>query len=223
MRCNLFELKDVECFLLDMDGTIYLSNNLIDGAIEFLDYLEKKKIRRIFLTNNSSKNAEDYQKKLSNLGIKTCKDDVFTSGEATRILLNKRLENKRKRIFLLGNESLEQEFIDDNYDLLKEDEDPEFVVLGFDTTLTYQKIKVACDYINAGVPFVATHPDLRCPIKDGYIPDVGSMIKMFEAFTEKSPEIIGKPSLGVVDAVVSKYKLNRNKLAMVGGQDLHGC
>ena len=95
------KLENIKCYLLDMDGTIYLGNKLIDGAREFLEKLKEKGIRYIFLTNNSSKNKDRYVEKLNKLGIEAHREDVFSSGEATTIYLNK--EKKKAKVFLLNS------------------------------------------------------------------------------------------------------------------------
>ena len=92
------DLKNIKCYLLDMDGTIYLGNELIDGAKEFLEKLKEKNIRYIFLTNNSSKNKDKYVEKLNNLGIEAHREDVFSSGEATTIYLSKKKKGDRKSV-----------------------------------------------------------------------------------------------------------------------------
>jgi HAD superfamily hydrolase (TIGR01457 family) len=210
------KFKKIKCFVLDMDGTIYLSNKLIDGALEFLDKLTEQSKKFLFLTNNSSKNRKAYKEKLAKLGCFVEEDMVFTSGEATTIYLNK--IKTGAKVFLLGNEYLEEEFEDNGFVLIKDrSETPDFVVLGFDTTLTYNKIWIACDHIVNGVPFIATHPDINCPLAGGkYMPDTGAMIKMFEASTGISPLVIGKPNKQVVDSIIEKYSLERDELAMVG-------
>ena len=210
------KLKKIKCFVLDMDGTIYLSNKLIDGALEFLDKLTEQNKDFLFLTNNSSKNRKAYKEKLAKLGCFVEENKVFTSGEATTIYLNK--TKPGAKVFLLGNEYLEEEFKENGFVLIKDrTETPDFVVLGFDTTLTYDKMWIACDHIVAGVPFIATHPDINCPLAGGkYMPDTGAMIKMFEASTGISPLVIGKPNKQVVDSIIEKYSLERDELAMVG-------
>lgn len=209
-------MKDIKFFLLDMDGTIYLSDTLIDGAKKFLRKIKDSGRNYVFLTNNSSKNLTMYKEKLNRLGIDANEDDFFTSGSATITYINSIKQNAK--IFLLGTKALEEQFIDNGISLVKSrNEVVDFVVLGFDTTLTYEKIWIACDYINAGVEFVATHPDLNCPLEGGKkMPDTGSMIKMFEAATGVSPKIIGKPNKGVVDAVIKKYGYKKEELAIVG-------
>jgi len=209
-------LKEIKCFLLDMDGTIYLGNRLIDGALDFLKKVEENNKNFIFLTNNSSKNKKAYKEKLANLGCKVDEKRIFTSGEATVLYLKKKKEGAK--VFLMGTSFLEEEFERSGFKLVKDrEEKPDFVVLGFDTTLTYEKIWLACDFIREGVPFIATHPDLNCPLEgEKFMPDTGAMIRMIEASTGKLPLIIGKPHEYIIDAITEKYGLNKDEIAMVG-------
>ena len=203
------KLENIKCYLLDMDGTIYLGNKLIDGAREFLEKLKEKGIRYIFLTNNSSKNKDRYVEKLNKLGIEAHREDVFSSGEATTIYLNKK--KKKAKVFLLGTKDLEDEFEKAGFELIKErNKNIDFVVLGFDTTLTYEKLWIACEYI-------ATHPDFNCPLENGkFMPDAGAMIAFIKASTGKEPTVIGKPNSHIIDAIIEKYNLKKSELAMVG-------
>lgn len=213
-------LRDIHCYLLDMDGTIYLGNELIDGAKEFFDLLREKKIRALFLTNNSSRNRMNYVEKLKKLGIDATPDDIFTSGEATAMFLKKRY-SKGATLFVLGTpplmEELEQAgFIvksSRNEDLRDVDE----VVLGFDTTLTYEKLWAACDLVRAKGSYIATHPDFNCPLEGGaFMPDAGAMIAFIHASTGIMPTVIGKPEHTMVDAILEKYGYKKSELAMVG-------
>ncbi|SHK30158.1 HAD-superfamily subfamily IIA hydrolase, TIGR01457 [Anaerobranca californiensis DSM 14826] len=212
----MLNLKKIKHFLLDMDGTFYLGNNLIDGSLQFLSILKEYEKDFLFLTNNSSKNSSEYKKKLNSLGCIIEEDKIFTSGEATAIYLNKR--KKGAKVYLLGTHLLEEEFLNKGFHLVKgKDERPDFVVLGFDTTLTYEKVWIACDFIRAGVEYIATHPDYNCPLEGGkYMPDTGAMIKMIEASTGKLPKIIGKPNKYIIEAIIEKYNLNKEEIAIVG-------
>lgn len=209
-------LKDINCFLLDMDGTIYLGNELINGAKDFLNTLKEKNINYLFLTNNSSKNKDKYVEKLNKLGIEATREDVFTSGEATTIYLNK--IKKGAKIFLLGTKDLEEEFEKAGFILTKErNQNIDFVVLGFDTTLTYEKLWIACEYIAEGKTYIATHPDFNCPLEGGkFMPDVGAMMALIKASTGKEPIVIGKPNAHIINAILEKYNLKTEELAMVG-------
>ena len=153
-------LKKKRVYLLDMDGTIYLGDKLIPGAKEFLRAIKGAGKRYIFLTNNSSKNKNIYVEKLRDLGIEADPEEIFTSGEATTRYLKK--EKKAARIYLLGTQALEEEFEREGFILEKRrHRDIDYVVLGFDTTLTYEKIWGACEYIAEGVDNIPTHPDLK--------------------------------------------------------------
>lgn len=199
-----------------MDGTIYLGDELIDGSKEFLETIKEKGKRYIFLTNNSSKSKEVYVEKLNKLGIQASEEEVFTSGEATTMYLKK--HKKGAKIYLLGTEALEEEFRREGFILEKErHKNIDYVVLGFDTTLTYEKLWAACEYISEGVEYIATHPDFNCPLpNDKFMPDAGAMAAFIEASTSKTPKVIGKPNKEVVESIASKYGLDKEDMVMVG-------
>ena len=209
-------LKKVKVFLLDMDGTIYLGDELIEGATDFLQKLKEEGKRYIFFTNNSSKNKDSYVEKLNKLGINASREEVFTSGEATTMYLSKIKPNAK--IYLLGTPALEEEFQRAGFLLEGErHKDIDYVVLGFDTTLTYEKLWGACEYVSEGVEYIATHPDFNCPLpNDKFMPDAGAMAALIEASTGKTPLVIGKPNKQVVESIASKYNLNKEDMAMVG-------
>ena len=199
-----------------MDGTFYLGSSLIDGALDFLETLKKNNRSFLFLTNNSSKNKAAYKNKLENMGCHIHEEDVFTSGEATTIYLAD--IKPGADIFLLGNEFLHEEFEESGFIIVNDKgTKPDFVVLGFDTTLTYDKLWKACDWLREGVPYIATHPDFNCPLEDGkYMPDTGSMIEMIAASIGRRPHVIGKPNNDIVDAICKKYGYKKHEIAMVG-------
>lgn len=209
-------LKEKTVFLLDMDGTIYLGDKLIDGSKEFLQSIKKKNKRYIFLTNNSSRNKRDYVEKLSNMGIEAGEEEIFTSGEATTMYLKN--IKPGSRIYLLGTKSLEDEFENEGFILEKErHKDIDYVVLGFDTTLTYEKLWAACEYISEGVEYIATHPDFNCPLPDDkFMPDAGAIAALIEASTGKTPKVIGKPNKEMIEGIQLKYGLDKEDMVMVG-------
>ncbi|GMQ63626.1 HAD-IIA family hydrolase [Vallitalea maricola] len=210
------DLHKIKCFLLDMDGTFYLGDELIDGSMDFLKILEKQDKDFLFLTNNSSKNRMAYVEKLKRLGCDVEPDKVFTSGEATTIYLKN--DKPGAKVFLLGTPLLEEEFTNSGFQLVNgRNESPDYVVLGFDTTLTYEKLWVACDYIRDGITYIATHPDYNCPLEGGkFMPDAGAMIDFIAASTGIRPHVIGKPNADIINVICDKYGYNRQEIAMVG-------
>ena len=196
-----------------MDGTVYIGEKLLPGALEFLNFLDSRGTPYYFLTNNSSRSSKDYLNKLRRIGLPVKEDGIFTSGEATAIYLKKHYPGAK--LFVVGTPSLEQEFRLHGLNLV--DEEPDCVVLGFDTTLTYEKIWKLCDFIREGYPYIATHPDINCPTENGFMPDIGAVMALVEASTGRRPDvIIGKPYAPIIEAVVKKTGFPRNALAMIG-------
>ena len=116
---------------------------------------------------------------------------------------------------MVGTPALEEEFRQHGFQL--DDEHPQRIVLGFDTTLTYQKLWKLCDFVRAGLPYIATHPDFNCPTETGFMPDIGAMIAFVHASTGREPDlVVGKPNRMIVDTVAGKLGLKIEEMAMVG-------
>jgi 4-nitrophenyl phosphatase/NagD protein len=195
-----------------MDGTFYLGNKLLPGALQFMSYLAATGRDYLFLTNNSSRNAAHYAHKLASLGWWATPDDVLTSGEATALYI--RQLHPGARLYVVGTPDLRQELA--AYGFTLTDNQPDYVVLGFDTTLTYDKLVTACDLIRHGTPFIATHPDLNCPTETGFIPDCGSMLALIKASTGAEPKVIGKPNREIIDVIFTKKCFAQHEMAIVG-------
>ncbi len=207
-------LTDIRGFMLDMDGTFYVSDQLMPHAKDLLDELEQRDIPFIFLTNNSSARAEDYRAKLARVGVEVSLDRILTSGQATVRYLQRYTDHKK--IFLLGTPALEDEFLSAGFDLTSKS--PDCVVLGFDKTLNYEKLKTACFLLADGAPYVATHPDDTCITTEGLIPDIGSFMAAIERVVHRRPKIIGKPMPEMVEAALERIGTDAEHTAMVGDQ-----
>ncbi len=211
-------LADIQCFALDMDGTIYLGEQWIEGAREFLAGIEASGRSYVFLTNNSSKTASVYVDKLHRMGLEVEEEKIITSGQATIYYLQQHFPGQR--VFLLGNPMLREEFLQAG--ILLEEERPDVVVTAFDTSLDYQKLCKVCDHVRAGLPYLATHPDYNCPTENGFIPDVGAIHALIHASAFRYPDrIIGKPNKDMVDYLTMRVNqkqpgIARERIAMVG-------
>lgn len=204
---------DVKLFLLDMDGTFYLGDRLIDGSLSFIDRVQKTGRDFLFLTNNSSHNAAFYVERLHRMGLDVPRSKILTSGEATCEVISEKYP--AKRAYVLGNEYLIGEFHEAGIPV--DDANPEIAVIGFDTTLTYEKMRKICDLVRAGLPYIATHPDFNCPTENGFMPDIGAIIAFIEASTGRRPDlIVGKPNTGIVEAAVRRTHIAPAQMAMVG-------
>lgn len=209
--CKL--LRNANCFLFDMDGTIYLGDKLIPGAKELIQHLASLKVPFYFLTNNSSRSREHYIEKLDRIGLTIPPERIFSSGEATALYIKRNFPDSK--VYLVGTVSLAGEFQRHAIDLVQSS--PNLVVLGFDTTLTYEKLRRLCDFVFAGLPYIATHPDINCPTEDGFMPDIGAMMAFIETSTGRKPDIIiGKPYPPIVEAIVEKTGFSVGEMVMVG-------
>ena len=211
------DIKDIECYVLDMDGTINLEWDLIDGALDFINTLKEKGIKVYFFTNNSSKSPMDYVDKVTRLGISgMTRENIMTSGDV--MIHSLKTHKKDPKIYLAGTPELEKQFIEEGITLLPEEtETADFVVQGFDTTYEYKKMEAVCRLVSEGVPFLATNIDRVCPMKDGkFIPDCGSMCKMVTHATGIDPKVVGKPFKETIDFILDKTGTAPERTAMVG-------
>lgn len=217
MTYDYARLKNIKCFLFDMDGTINLGNELIPGMEGFFDKLKASGREYYLLTNNSSRSHDHYVQKMNGLGVPVKRKEVLISSDA---LTNWMQKNKpQAKLFVLGTPQLLASITEAGFTLAESIDDAvDYVVVGFDQTLTYDRLSTACRLIDKGVPYVATHPDVRCPIEGGeFIPDTGAMIELIKIATGKSPSMIfGKPYQYMVDVVLDKTGFKKDEIAMVG-------
>ena len=209
---NMGTLEDIKLFVLDMDGTFYLGDRLLEGSLDFLEKLAEKGRKFLFFTNNASRNSTFYIQKLANMGCHVEEKDIITAGDVTITFLNENYPGSK--VYLVGTEFLRESFIKGGIDLTEDD--PDIVVLSFDTTLTYEKIFKACTFIRNGALFIATHPDLNCPTENGFLPDCGSMCAMIEASTGVKPRYLGKPYRETADIIRLVTGRRDDEIAFVG-------
>ncbi|MFC2166240.1 HAD-IIA family hydrolase [Acidobacteriota bacterium] len=205
-------LRTKKAIFLDLDGTVYLGDKLINGAARFLAYLRQRNIAHYFLSNNSSRSKKDYATKLSDLGIQARSDQIILSTDGVIEFLKERRIN---RVYVVGTESMKRMFQETGIN--PESSQPEYVILGYDTELTYDKLKTASLFLQNDIRLIATHCDLVCPTPDGPIPDVGSMLALFEKATGKKPfRIFGKPNPEMIAHVLEKHKAKPQEAVMIG-------
>ena len=205
------QITDVSGFMIDLDGTIYKGNDPIEGAKEFIDLLKKKKMPFVFLTNNSSSSRLYYVSKLNRMGFNIETKNVLTSTVATLRYIQEKYPGKS--VYPLGTE----QFISEVKEVCAINEnDPDIVLLGFDRTITYDRINKAYNHLMNGSIFVATHPDDLCPTESGYDIDIGPFIRLFESMTGTKAEVIGKPNPLMIEMAALEMNVSRKGMIMVG-------
>lgn len=201
---STFSVSSKKVLICDMDGTLYLGEQPIEEAIQFIK--KNNNLEYYFLTNNTSKIPSEYVKKLKSLGLNVKEEDILTP---LLPLINYIQEKNYKSIYLFANEKVSN-FLKNKLQNVKfeyNESENEAIVLTYDTEINYKKLKEVSYLLNkTNAEYIATHQDIFCPTENGSIPDIGSYIKMLELTTGKTPNIIlGKPSVNLVKSILDNY------------------
>ncbi|MGH9655226.1 MAG: HAD-IIA family hydrolase [Bryobacteraceae bacterium] len=211
---NLAGLQQIRHIVLDMDGTIYKGAKLFDCTLSFLTYLTEADIGYTFLTNNTSCSKSDYVHKLNAFGIECDEQQIYTPADSAIVYLRSHHDGARS-IAVLGTPSLCAHFEQAGFRVSWDD--PEAVIVGFDTTLTFDRLCRAAWWIRQGLPFIATHPDLVCPTDEPTVlVDCGSICAALTAATGRAPAVLGKPDPSILLDLCESLGLAPRKIAMVG-------
>ena len=212
-------LRRIRHVALDMDGTIYSGGTLFQSTKPFLKLLRTLGVGYTFLTNNSSRSTKDYLAHLRVLGIVATRDQLYTSTQATIEYLH-RFRKKVRRLFVLGTTSMRRELAGAGFALTRETakDEPDAVLVGFDTELNFVRLCRAAYWIQQGKRFIATHPDRVCPTdQPTVLVDCGSICAALERATGRAPDaVLGKPDPRMLAGILRRHKLAPGELAMVG-------
>lgn len=211
----MLKLKDKKFFLLDMDGTIYLDNDLFDGTLDFLFEVKRKGGKYLFVTNNSSKSSDAYVKKLRGIGIEASEEDFLTSTDATILYIKNKFEGRK--FYSMGTKSFNKQLVEAGILITEDAEDDVFgVIISNDTELTFKKLDDVSRLLTRGVEYIATNPDWVCPTSYGYVPDCGSFADILRRATGKMPTFIGKPKPEMLLLAMEKFGYSKAETVMVG-------
>lgn len=215
-------LRDVRGFLLDMDGVLYLGATPRQGAIEWVKHLNDTDIPYLCLTNNATRSPEQYQIKLDKLGIPIDAANVLGTAETTSLWLAR--QSPQAKVLVVGTKGLIDEL--ERQDLMVVDTPPaDYVVVGLDPKLTYEKLARATHAIRAGAKFVGTNPDPTYPDEAGLSPGCGAILSALETATETRPIVVGKPEPIIFREALYRLGLPPKEVAIVGdrlGTDIQG-
>ncbi|MEJ5258118.1 MAG: HAD-IIA family hydrolase [Fervidobacterium sp.] len=202
-----------QLFILDIDGTFYISGKLFDGSKRFYEAIKRQSRKMVFLTNNSNRTLESYVEEFKDMGIEISKEQIVTAGVATAQYLYD--EFGSKKVYVVGTEDIKLEFQNAGHQVVEDN--PEIVVVTFDKTLTYEKLKKATQFISKGALFVVTNPDLNCPSDEGPLPDAGAIASLIRKASGMYPNIVfGKPEPKLIEMVMKHNNVTKEETCMVG-------
>lgn len=200
-------------YLIDLDGTIYLGEKPIEAGKRFVDKLQKKEIPFLFVTNNTTKTPKAVQSRLADIfDIHVPEETVYTATLATVDYM--REKELGKRVYVIGEAGLKEGIFSAGFE--EDEQNPDYVVVGLDSEITYEKLIVATLAIKKGAHFIGTNPDKNIPTERGLLPGAGSLIALLETSTQTKPVIIGKPEGIIMNKALEKLNLTKADVVMVG-------
>jgi 4-nitrophenyl phosphatase len=206
-------LSQISNLIVDMDGVLYRGQDSLPGAREFLVYLGEAGVPFILATNNSTLTPGQYVARLARLGMHVTEDRILTSGQASALHLA-RAAPPGTRVYAIGEDGLFSALREQGFELAERD--VQYVVVGLDRQLTWDKLKVAALAIRAGATFVGTNPDTTLPTEEGLVPGNGAILGALEAATGVAPLIIGKPQPTLLQLAMHKMGVTREGTAIIG-------
>ncbi|MHA1696834.1 MAG: HAD-IIA family hydrolase [Candidatus Helarchaeota archaeon] len=215
-------LDQFKLFIFDLDGVVYEGKKVIKGATDVLATLNKKNKIIYALTNNSTLTREMYHDKLLKIGIKLDVENIMTSAYASAYYLSQNF-GSNKNAYVIGEVGLLEElekvdiFPVNKYSQNELPETVDFVVVGLDRELHYNKLAFALNYILKGAMFIASNDDPNLPSDNGILPGAGSMVSALTTCSGKKPYItIGKPNPITINQILNKEQVSPGNTVIIG-------
>lgn len=200
-------------YLIDLDGTIYLGKTPIPAGKRFIESLQKQTIPFLFVTNNTTKTPTMVANRLATeFGIQIAPETVYTASLATIDYMNE--QNLGKTVYVIGESGLIDLILAAGY--IWEEETPDYVVVGLDSAVTYEKFIKATLAIKRGARFIGTNPDKNIPTERGLMPGAGALISFLKTSTQTEPVFIGKPEAIIMEKALKQLGCTKEEAIMVG-------
>lgn len=205
-------MERYKAICLDLDGTVYKGSQAIPESVAFIRTLQQAGIEPYFITNNSSRTAQEQQGKLKLLGVETTEQQIMTSAIASAKYCAQHYPGKT--VQMIGETGLREALLDEGIRLVEADGD--IIIMGIDHEITYDKLATACLSIRKGAHFLATNGDLALPNELGLVPGNGAFIELVKASTGVTPTILGKPQSYMLEFIQQQSGASKEEMIMIG-------
>jgi 4-nitrophenyl phosphatase len=205
-------MKQFKGYLIDLDGTMYRGKEVIKEAGDFVRRLKEKGLPYLFVTNNSSRRPEQVAEKLKTFGISAEKEQVFTTSMATAQFIADKKPGSTA--YVIGEEGIRSALEEKGIAL--QEEKPDFVVVGIDRGINYEKLALACLGVRNGAAFISTNGDIAIPTERGLLPGNGSLTSVVTVSTQTQPIFIGKPESIIMEQALEVLGVSKEETLMVG-------
>lgn len=206
-------MESIKGYLFDIDGTIYSGTKPIQAAVDFVNKLEETKLPYLFVTNNASMTPKQVADKLISMGLNVTPEHVLTSAMATARYIEKMTPGAT--IYMIGDDGLRLALEERGFQVTDEPK-ADYVVIGLDRQITYEKLAKGALAIRAGARFISTNGDIAIPTERGFLPGNGALTSVLAVTTEKEPFFIGKPEPVMVEIALEMIGLTKEEVVMVG-------
>ena len=207
------KISNYRNLIIDMDGVLWRGDTALPGLEEFVSTIRNTKTRMVLATNNSSSTVDQYISKLKRMGVHVTPEEILTSAQATGSYLYK-IAPKRSRVFVIGGDGITNAIRDHEF-VLTED-DPDYVVIGIDKKITWEKLNTAVMNIRAGAKFIGTNPDTTYPTENGIGVGNGAILAAVKVATGISPLVIGKPETPIYEQALQRLQSDSSDTLMIG-------
>ncbi len=208
----LDSIRKKTAFICDMDGVIYHGQKLLDGAKEFVNWLNAESKHFLFLTNSSERSPRELREKLLRLGIDVSEEHFMTSAIATAIFLSSQCPGGRA--FVIGGNGLIQALYEAGFSM--DETDPDYVVVGETRNYNYENIETAIRLVKNGAKLIGTNPDMTGPSEKGIVPACRALIAPIELASGKNAYFIGKPNPLIMRHSLKKLNCKREDTIIIG-------
>lgn len=205
-------MKKYKGYLIDLDGTMYKGTERIEAASDFIKKLQTKRIPYLFVTNNSSRTPAQVAEKLRDFDIPANEEAVFTTSQATANFIYARKQDAS--VYVIGEEGIRAALEEKGFSFATEHAD--FVVMGIDREINYEKLTIACLAVRNGATFISTNGDIALPTERGLLPGNGSLTSVVAVSTQTSPIFIGKPEAIIMEQALKVLGTAKEDTLMVG-------
>ncbi len=208
-------IKEILCkdgFICDMDGVIYHGNKILDGVLEFVNWMLDNNKKFVFLTNSPERTPHELSMKLERMGLSVSADHFYTSAMATAEFLNS--QNPGCTAYVIGEAALTKALYD--HKIYMNDINPDYVVVGETRTYNFEKIEKAIELVRNGAKLIGTNPDITGPTERGIMPATGSLISPIEIASGKKAYFVGKPNPLMLRHGINKLDCHSNEIAFIG-------
>ena len=211
-KMRMDKLRSKKGYICDMDGVIYHGNLLLDGAAQFVHWLEENQKKYIFLTNSSERSPRELQEKLERLGLHVGEEHFYTSALATAAFLKSQCPSGSA--YVIGEAGLVGALYNAGFSMM--DVNPDYVVVGETSSFSYEKILKAVKLVRGGAKLIGTNPDITGPIENGIAPATRALISPIEMTCGKQAYFVGKPNPLMMRHAQKRLGVKPEDMAIIG-------